>query len=61
MFIGLLMLQLKERSKWRADLIVAASAAVIAAAGSVLISESAGVLIAIIAAASIGVWIEKWK
>nr|WP_245719483.1 hypothetical protein [Paenibacillus tianmuensis] len=61
MFIGLFMLQLMERSKAAVDLLVACSAVVMAIAGSVFITESAGVLIAILFAASIGVWIEKWK
>lgn len=61
MFIGLFMLQLMERSKHRVDLLVAISAVVIAVAGTVYVSGSAGVLIAIIIAASIGVWVEKWK
>lgn len=61
MFIGLLVLQLIERSKYSLDLIVAFSAVLVAVIGSVFISESAGVLIAIIIAASLGVWIEKWK
>jgi Predicted branched-chain amino acid permease (azaleucine resistance) len=61
MFIGLFMLQWKERAKFRVDLIVALSAVVVAVAGTVFISGSAGVLIAIIIAASVGVWVEKWK
>lgn len=61
MFIGLFMLQLTERSKVGVDLFVAMSAVVIAIAGTVLVSASAGVLIAIVIAASVGVWIEKWK
>jgi 4-azaleucine resistance transporter AzlC len=61
MFIGLFMLQLTERSKFGVDLAVTISSIVLAAAGSVFVSESAGVLIAIIFAASMGVWIEKWK
>ncbi|WP_019121756.1 AzlC family ABC transporter permease [Brevibacillus massiliensis] len=61
MFIGLFMLQLIERSKYGVDLLVAISAVVMAVAGTVYVSESAGVLIAIIIAASIGVWVEKWK
>ncbi|GIP32824.1 branched-chain amino acid ABC transporter permease [Paenibacillus sp. J2TS4] len=61
MFIGLFMLQLTERKKYRLDLVVAISAVVMAVAGSVFLSESAGVLIAIVIAASIGVWVEKWK
>ncbi|MED0677815.1 AzlC family ABC transporter permease [Aneurinibacillus thermoaerophilus] len=61
MFIGLFMLQLIERSKFGVDLVVAISAVVIAIAGTVFVSENAGVLIAIIIAANIGVWIEKWK
>ncbi|WP_144933801.1 AzlC family ABC transporter permease [Paenibacillus sp. 32O-W] len=61
MFIGLFMLQLTERKKYGLDLIVAISAVVVAVAGSVFLSESAGVLIAIVIAASIGVWVEKWK
>ncbi|MCP3772346.1 AzlC family ABC transporter permease [Paenibacillus sp. MZ04-78.2] len=61
MFIGLFMLQLMGRSKVGVDLLVACCAVVTAIAGSVFISGSAGVLIAILFAASIGVWIEKWK
>jgi 4-azaleucine resistance transporter AzlC len=61
MFIGLFMLQLAESSRIGTDLIVAFSAVALAVVGNLFVSEGAGVLIAIILAASIGVWVEKWK
>jgi len=59
MFIGLLMLQLMERSKVGIDLVVALSAVILVIVGSVFVSESIGVLMATILAATIGVWLEK--
>ena len=61
MFIGLFMLQWLERSKFRVDLAVAGCAGAAAIAGTMFLSKSAGVLIAIIIAASVGMWMEKWK
>jgi len=61
MFIGLFTMQWLARSKVGADLIVAASAVAASVIGAVFVSESVGVFIAIIIAASIGVWVEKWK
>jgi 4-azaleucine resistance transporter AzlC len=61
MFIGLLVIQLMERGKLRADAVVAVIAAVLAVACSVWITASAAVMIAIVIAATIGVWIESWK
>ncbi|WP_054950265.1 AzlC family ABC transporter permease [Numidum massiliense] len=59
MFIGLLMLQLTERSQFGVDLVVAVSAVAMVIVGSVFVSESAGVLMATVVAASIGVWSER--
>jgi len=61
MFIGLFVLQLTMRKKYGLDLIVAISAVIVTIVGSIFVSESAGVMMAIVMAASIGVWIETWK
>ena len=59
MFIGLLVLQLMERSKAGIDFVVALAAVILVIIGSVFVSESIGVLLATIFAATIGVWLEK--
>ncbi|MFO7262501.1 MAG: branched-chain amino acid ABC transporter permease [Bacillaceae bacterium G1] len=61
MFIGLLALQLRERAKWGVDVFVALAAAVIAVGGSVWLSPHAGVILAIVLAATIGVALEKGR
>jgi 4-azaleucine resistance transporter AzlC len=60
MFVGLIVMQLVERRRWKKDLEVALSAALLAVAGSVLGSGSAGLIIAVIIAATIGAW-REWK
>lgn len=61
MFIGLLMLQLMERSKIVIDLVVACSAVITVIIGSVYVSSNIGVLLATILAATIGVCLEKQR
>ncbi|MNC18705.1 Inner membrane protein YgaZ [compost metagenome] len=61
MFIGLLVLTIQSRSKLMTDLLVGAAAMLIAVFVSVLWSPSMGVITAVIAASTLGVFIEKWK
>jgi len=60
MFIGLLVLQLRERRKWAVDGSVALAAVVVAVIGSLLLSPHVGVLLATVLAATIGLGLEKW-
>lgn len=59
MFIGLLVLQLRERRRWALDGLVALTAAVVAVGGSVWLSPHVGVLLATVAAATVGLALEK--
>lgn len=61
MFIGLLVLTLMSRRTFRKDIVVGASAMLIAVACSLLWSPSLGVIAATVAASTIGMVIEKWK
>jgi len=61
MFVGLLVVQFLDRGKWRTDLIVAGAAVACTVACSIWISQTAGVMIAAMAAATIGAWIDKWR
>ncbi|USK58070.1 AzlC family ABC transporter permease [Peribacillus asahii] len=61
MFIGLLILQIMSHKKYFVDSIVALSAVLIVVISSFLFPGSAGVIIATIAAATIGMVIERWK
>ncbi len=61
MFIGLLVLQMVSRSKLVVDVIVALSAVIIAVAVSIAVSGSAGVIVATVLGATIGMVVEKWK
>jgi 4-azaleucine resistance transporter AzlC len=59
MFIGLLVIQLLARSKWRVDLIVLGTAVICTLAGSFWLSPSLSVLAAIVVAATVGMGVEK--
>jgi len=61
MFIGLLVLQITSRKKWMVDLIVGLSSAATIVILSFFVSGSMGVIAATIIAATVGVFIEKWK
>lgn len=61
MFIGLLVLQMASRKKIIRDVIVAISAVVIVVGVSLVTSGSVGVIVATIAASTIGMVVEKWK
>lgn len=61
MFIGLLIIQLIERKKYILDLIVLASAVIVAVVFSMYFSPSMGIIVAIIVGATIGLVVEKWK
>ncbi|MNI84614.1 hypothetical protein D3C73_1415350 [compost metagenome] len=59
MFIGLLVIQLLARSKWRVDLIVLGTSVICTLAGSFWLSPSLSVLAAIVIAATVGMGVEK--
>lgn len=61
MFIGLLILQIMSQHKYLIDIVVSISAICIVVASSFIFPGSAGVMIATIMAATIGMVIEKWK
>ena len=61
MFIGLLVLQMLSRRKFRMDILVAISAVIIGVVVSLVLSMSAGVIIATVLASTIGLVVEKWK
>ncbi|MFS0647165.1 AzlC family ABC transporter permease [Siminovitchia sp. 179-K 8D1 HS] len=61
MFIGLLVLMMASRRKIFIDIIVAISAAGIAVGISLVSAGSAGVIVAIIVASTVGLAVEKWK
>ncbi|UHA75913.1 AzlC family ABC transporter permease [Paenibacillus sp. 481] len=61
MFIGLLILQILSRGKLRTDVIVAASAAIIAFIGGLVGLDSFSIIIATVVAATMGMVVEKWK
>ncbi|QRG68016.1 AzlC family ABC transporter permease [Brevibacillus choshinensis] len=61
MFIGLLVLSMVSRSKWRLDIAVGVSAVVIAVGASLLLGGNIGVIAATVIASTIGMVIEKWK
>lgn len=61
MFIGLLVLQMLSRKEYFVDLLVACSAVVIVMIVSFISSGSAGIIVATVLGATIGMVIEKWK
>lgn len=61
MFIGLLVLTIASRSKYKLDIIVALIAALVAVGASMLWSASIGVILATIIASTLGMVIERWK
>lgn len=61
MFIGLLVLTVLSRNKYRMDITVGGIAVCVAVGVSLLWSPSMGVIAATIIASTIGVLIEKWK
>lgn len=61
MFIGLLVLTMVSRRKFRVDILVAISAVVIVISASLLLSGSAAIIIATVVASTIGMVVEKWK
>ncbi|MCM3628514.1 AzlC family ABC transporter permease [Paenibacillus glycanilyticus] len=61
MFIGLLVLQLIGRKKLARDLIVILCAVLVVVGVSMVTSGSVAVIIATVTAATIGVFIERWK
>ncbi|GIP38371.1 branched-chain amino acid ABC transporter permease [Paenibacillus sp. J31TS4] len=61
MFIGLLVLLMASRRKLAVDLVVALSAVVLVVGVSLVFSGSAGVIVATLLAATIGMVVEKWK
>ncbi|MDO7907387.1 AzlC family ABC transporter permease [Paenibacillus sp. JX-17] len=60
MFLGLLVLQLAERSAYLRDLPVAAAAVLAVTASVLVMPQSVGIFAAIVAAACVGVWLERW-
>ncbi|WP_151733985.1 AzlC family ABC transporter permease ['Paenibacillus yunnanensis' Narsing Rao et al. 2020] len=61
MFIGLLVLTIVSRSKYKLDIIVALIAAAVAVGASMIWSASMGVILATVIASTLGMVIEKWK
>lgn len=61
MFIGLLILAMASRKKVKLDTFIAVIAVGIACGVSVMFSGSLGVIVATIAASTIGMVVEKWK
>ncbi|WP_218092923.1 AzlC family ABC transporter permease [Paenibacillus solanacearum] len=61
MFIGLLVLQMASRRKWVKDLAVAVCAVVIVVGASIALSGSVAVIVATVAAATLGMAVDKWK
>ncbi|MGX2959951.1 AzlC family ABC transporter permease [Peribacillus sp. JNUCC 23] len=61
MFIGLLVLQILSQKKYFTDIIVAVSSGIIVVAASFFVSGSAGVILATILSATIGLVISKWR
>ncbi|MFC6651109.1 AzlC family ABC transporter permease [Paenibacillus rhizoplanae] len=61
MFIGLLVLTIMGRRKYKLDITVGLAAAVVAVLVSVLWSPSMGVIAAALVASTIGVLMEQWK
>jgi len=61
MFIGLLVLLMMSRGTIRADMIAAVSAVVIVIVVTMVSSASVGVIVATMAAAAIGMAVDKWK
>ncbi|RAL24030.1 AzlC family ABC transporter permease [Thermoflavimicrobium daqui] len=61
MFIGLFVLQILSRRKFSLDTLVTISSVVVAIGASYFFSDSTSVMIATIIAATIGMWIEKWR
>lgn len=61
MFIGLLVLQMVHRKKYKVDLVVGLSAVIVGVGFGVYLSQSAGVIAATIVAATVGMVIDKWK
>lgn len=61
MFIGLLALQLISRKKYKLDLLVVVVSVIAVMAASTIVPGSAAVIIAIMAAATAGLAVERWK
>lgn len=61
MFIGLLVLSMVSRKKWRLDIVVAISAVIITIGVSLVLGGNIGVIAATVIASTIGMVIEKWK
>ncbi len=61
MFIGLLVLQMSSRRELLIDLVVAVSAIAAVIAASLVLSSSAGIIIATVIGATVGMVMERWK
>lgn len=61
MFIGLLVLSMVSRKKWRLDIVVGICAVVIAVVASLVFGGNVGVIAATVIASTIGMVMEKWK
>ncbi|MFD2118004.1 AzlC family ABC transporter permease [Paenibacillus yanchengensis] len=61
MFIGLLVILMASRPKLIVDIIVALCAVVLVVGVSLVSSSSAGIIVATVLAATIGMAVEKWK
>lgn len=61
MFIGILVISMIDRKKFKLDLIVAVLAVIIAIGSSFIFSSSVGVIIATVIASTVGMVLEKWK
>lgn len=61
MFIGILVISMIDRRKFKLDLVVAILAVIIAVGSSFVFSSSVGVIIATVIASTVGMVLEKWK
>jgi len=61
MFIGLLVLSIWGRKKFKLDITIGVIAVILAVASTLVVSSSLGIILGTVIAATIGVVIEKWK
>lgn len=61
MFIGILVISMIDRRKFKLDLVVAILAVIIAVGSSFVFSSSVGVIIATVIASTVGMVLDKWK
>ncbi|GIP23848.1 AzlC family ABC transporter permease [Paenibacillus sp. J22TS3] len=61
MFIGLLVLQIVHRKRYKVDLVVGLTAVIVGVICGIWLSQSAGVIAATLTAATVGTVIERWR